>query len=94
MLKKKGSLYYPNKEIRKKAWVNTKSIYKEGNKDPLKFWRKLSKEILWEKDPKKIFVHTPPTFKWFEGGKLNITKNALDRHLKKKKEQGSFNLGT
>ena len=27
-----------------------------------------------------------PEIKWFEGGKLNITNNCLDRHLKKKKK--------
>ena len=90
MLKKKGNLYFPNKEIKNKAWLNTKAIYKEADKNPLLFWKKLSKEILWEKDPKKTFLHTPPTFKWFVGGKLNITQNALDRHLKERKNKVAF----
>lgn len=86
-MKKKGNLYYPSKELKKTAWVNKKSIYKEANKDPIKFWERLAREIHWFKKPKKTFEHNPPYFKWFLGGKLNITQNALDKNLAENKNK-------
>ena len=84
---KKGELYYPGKEFQKKAFLNNNKIYKEAAKDPLKFWDKIAKEILWQKPWEKTFVHNPPYIKWFDKGELNITENALDRHLKDKKDK-------
>ncbi|XOB40689.1 MAG: acetate--CoA ligase [Candidatus Nealsonbacteria bacterium] len=84
---KKNKLYYPGKELKNKAWVKNNSIYIKGGKNPIKFWGELAKEILWFKSPKKTFIHQPPYFKWFVGGKLNITQNALDRNLKERKNK-------
>ena len=39
---KKGELYYPTEEFKKKAWVNDAKIYKEASRDPVKFWEKLA----------------------------------------------------
>ncbi|MBZ9577894.1 acetate--CoA ligase [Patescibacteria group bacterium] len=84
---KKGNLYYPSKEFKKKAWVNNKAIYKKASRNPKKFWEDLAKDLLWFKKWRKVFVHKPPYFKWFVDGKLNITQNALDRNLEKKKNK-------
>lgn len=81
---KKGDLYYPTKEFQKKAWINDNKIYKEAGKDPIKFWEKLAEELIWQKKWDKAFEHSPPYFKWFVGGKINITENALDANLKER----------
>jgi acetyl-CoA synthetase len=78
---KKGNLYFPTKEIKKRAWVKEEKIYREAEKNPIKFWENLAKEIYWRKKWEKVFEHKPPYFKWFLGGKLNITENCLDRNL-------------
>jgi len=72
---KKGDLYFPTKEFKKRAWVKDKKIYKEATKDPVKFWEKLAKELYWVKLWEKAFEHKPPYFQWFLGGKINITSN-------------------
>jgi len=78
----KGS-YLPTNALKKKAWVNNKRIYREANKNPVKFWAKLAREgIDWFKKWKKNYEWKPPYFKWFIGGKLNASYNALDRHIK------------
>ncbi|MGB2762197.1 MAG: acetate--CoA ligase [Minisyncoccales bacterium] len=77
---KKGDLYYPSKEIKNSAWLNNEKIYKEGEKDPIKFWENLAKEIFWFKKWKKGFVHNPPYFQWFVGGKINITSNIFEHN--------------
>ncbi len=81
---KKGDLYFPTQEFQKRAWVSDKKIYQEAGKNLIKFWEKLAKELFWSKKWKKVFEHKPPYFKWFLGGKLNITENCLDRNLPKK----------
>jgi len=84
---KKGDLYYPAKEFKKSALVNDKKIYKKALRNPEKFWEGLAKELVWFKKWTKVFSHKPPYFKWFLNGKINITVNALDRHLADKKNK-------
>lgn len=84
---KKGGLYYPSKEFKKKALLNNKEIYKRAAKNPKKFWEGLAKELFWFKKWEKVFVHKPPYFKWFVNGKINITQNALDRNLEKRRNK-------
>ncbi len=81
---KKGDRYYPNKEMKKIAWITNPKIYREGEKDPIKFWGKLAKEgIVWEKEWDKTYAEKIPYFQWFKRGKLNFCVNAVDRHLDK-----------
>lgn len=77
---KKGDLYWPSEEFKKKAWLKDKSIYQEANRDPVKFWEKLAEELVWFKKWKKGFVHRPPRFQWFTGGKINITHNIFEKN--------------
>ena len=73
-------MYYPTKEFQKRAWINDKKIYQKADKDPIKFWEKLAQELFWFKKWKKGFSHCPPYFRWFEGGKINITSNIFERN--------------
>mgnify|MGYP001578780609 FL=1 len=84
---KKGELYFPGKNFQKKALINNGSIYKKGFEDPVKFWEELAKELAWIKKWDSAFIHEPPYFKWFSGGKINIAQNALDRNLEKRKNK-------
>lgn len=70
-------------------WLNIKSfeeykeVYKESEKDRLKFWEHEAGTFYWRKSWDKVHSggFEKGDIKWFEGGKLNITENALDRHL-------------
>ena len=42
---KKGDLYYPTEEFKKKAWIKDDKIYAEAAKDPVRFWEKLAEEL-------------------------------------------------
>jgi acetyl-CoA synthetase len=86
-LKRKGDLYYPTRKFKKLALVSDKKIYKRANKNPKKFWGNLAKDLIWFKKWRRVFVHKPPYFEWFRGGKINITINALDGHLEDKKNK-------
>lgn len=66
---------FPGKKL-KEEWE--KSI-----KNPQEFWAEKAKAIDWFKTWDKVLDDSnPPFYKWFPGGKLNISYNALDRHLK------------
>lgn len=86
-MQKRGDSYYPSEDFKKKAWVNNEKVYKEASKNPVKFWEKLAKDLVWRKKWKKGFEDKAPYIKWFLGGKLNITESALDQNLKKNKEK-------
>ena len=78
-MKKVGDLYYPSEEFQKKAWINNKKIYEDAKKDPVAFWEKLAGELFWFEKWQKGFVHQPPYFQWFQGGKINITENIFKK---------------
>jgi acetyl-CoA synthetase len=77
---KKGDLYFPTKEFQKKAVISDPKIYQKAIKDPVKFWEKLAKGLFWFERWKKTFEHEPPYFKWFLGGKINITTNIFEKN--------------
>lgn len=59
------------------------SAYKKSVDDPEAFWGDIASNFLWKKKWDKVLSwdFSKPEIKWFEGGKLNITENCLDRHL-------------
>ncbi|MEK6918063.1 MAG: acetate--CoA ligase [Nanoarchaeota archaeon] len=83
---KKGKVFWPSDEMKKIAWINNSSIYKDAEKNPVKFWDDLAKQgLVWEKlwNEKNTYIEKLPYFWWFKGGQLNFSVNALDRHLTK-----------
>ena len=56
---------------------------KKFNKNPEKFWSEIANHFLWKKKWLNTlkFDFKKPEVKWFEGGKLNITENCLDRYV-------------
>ena len=65
------------------------SQYKDSVDNPEKFWATVADDFVWRKKWDKVLqwdFHKPEV-KWFQGGKLNITENVLDRHLPKRSGQ-------
>jgi acetyl-CoA synthetase len=57
------------------------SIYDEAEADRLGFWAKQAESLHWGKKWDRVLDWQPPFAKWFVGGKLNASFNALDRHV-------------
>ena len=57
------------------------SLYDEAEKDPVAFWEQQASELVWERRWDKALEWNPPFAKWFVGGKINASVNALDRHI-------------
>ena len=89
-MKKVGELYWPEAGGKKRAWLNSKSVYAAAEKNPVKFWGNIAGELVWRIKWKKIYVDTPPRVRWFSGAKLNITENCLDRHLAARKNKAAI----
>jgi len=83
-VEKKGNKYWPSNAMKKVAFMSDPTIYKEAEKNPVKFWGKLAREgINWIEEFKdeNTYIEKLPYFWWFKGGKLNFCVNAVDRHL-------------
>ncbi|WP_224997784.1 acetate--CoA ligase [Cesiribacter sp. SM1] len=65
-------------------------IYRKSIREPELFWEEVAEEhFAWRKRWNKVLEwdFSKPEIKWFEGAKLNITENCIDRHLLGKGEK-------
>jgi len=64
------------------AQANAKAdLYEKADKDRLEFWNQQAQALQWDTNWNKTLEWNPPYAKWFIGGKLNASVNALDRHV-------------
>ena len=86
---KKQEIYPPSKEFSAHAYVKNKKeyeeLYRQSITDPGDFWAEMAEENIswfkkWNKVVERDFHKTE--VEWFIGGKLNVSYNCLDRHLK------------
>ena len=74
--------FEPPSEFRDKALWSDPSIYEEAERDPVAFWERQAEALDWfEKWDQAVDESNPPFYKWFTGGKLNVSHNCLDRHV-------------
>jgi acetyl-CoA synthetase len=60
-------------------------VYRKSIREPELFWEEIAEEHFnWYKKWDKVLSwdFKKPEVKWFEGAKLNITENCIDRHLR------------
>lgn len=75
------------------AWINNDqylAMYKRSVEDPEGFWAEQADQfITWSKRWDKVldWDFTKGYIRWFEGGKLNVSENCLDRHLATRGDQ-------
>ncbi|MEO7991472.1 MAG: acetate--CoA ligase [Chryseolinea sp.] len=57
--------------------------YKRSIETPEAFWADVASDFVWRKKWDNVLTwdFNKAEVKWFEGGKLNITENCIDRHL-------------
>ncbi|MBP7897666.1 MAG: acetate--CoA ligase [Candidatus Planktophila sp.] len=64
------------------AQANAKAdIYTTADADRLAFWESQARELTWDQPWSTVLDWQVPYAKWFVGGKLNASVNALDRHV-------------
>src|SRR6202012_5616092 len=69
--------------MRIRTFPEYEEAYKKSVEQPEQFWKEIADNFDWRKKWDKILEwnFTEPKIKWFQGAKLNITENCLDRHL-------------
>lgn len=68
-----------------KNFEEYQDAYKRSVDNPEQFWGEIAENFFWKRKWTNVlnWNFTEPSIKWFEGGKLNITENCLDRHIYK-----------
>ena len=73
---------YPGKMDKNAQRMLLKAEWEKSIKNPQEFWAEKANAIDWFKTWDKVLDDSnKPFYKWFAGGVLNISYNALDRHL-------------
>ncbi len=81
-------VFYPPEKLSEKAYIKSpdgyKKIYQRSIDDPEGFWGEMAEQLHWYKKWDRVLVEDFKEAKhqWFVGGKLNVSYNCLDRHLK------------
>jgi len=86
--------YYPSEEFVAQANVNDKSIYDRFSLDNFPDCFKEYADLLdWDETwHTTLDTSDAPLWKWFVGGKLNVSYNCLDRHLAKNKNKTAIHF--
>jgi acetyl-CoA synthetase len=72
----------PPEEFRKQALLSDPAIYEEAERDWQGWWARHARELHWFKEWDQVLDDSdPPFYKWFVGGRLNVSYNCLDRHV-------------
>jgi acetyl-CoA synthetase len=72
----------PPESFVKEALVSDDSLFREAEADVEGFWAKQATSLLdWFEPPQRTLTWELPFARWFEGGKLNVSYNCLDRHV-------------
>ena len=93
MLKEK---YYPNRKLAKEARIKNMCEYHElmewAKEDYEGFWDSFAKEkIDWIEPYERVLDESnAPFYKWFVGGKLNVTSQCIDRHIEVRKNKAAI----
>jgi len=81
-------VFNPSAEFQSNALINSRERYQElyqrSIEDPDGFWAEQAGRLDWIEKWDKVqeFDFVDAEIKWFEGGKLNVSYNCLDRHVK------------
>ena len=82
-------IFHPSKDFSNRAIIRNikelETLKDQAKDDPIEFWKTYAdSEIDWFEPFQTVLdKDNAPFFKWFSEGKLNITYNCLDRHIKK-----------
>jgi acetyl-CoA synthetase len=74
--------FEPPPEFRDGAAISSPDVYARASRDPERYWAEQADLLEWSTPYSTVLEWTPPHAKWFTGGKLNVSVNCLDRHVR------------
>jgi len=72
----------PSRAWQTTANVTDPDIYASAARDPEAFWAGFAAELEWMRPWDSVLQWNPPHARWFDGGKLNVSVNCVDRHMR------------
>ncbi len=81
-LLQEGRTFRPAKEFAKEALTATTELYEDAEHDWQGFWAAQALQLDWHEEWHTILDWQLPYAKWFVGGRLNVSENCLDRHVR------------
>ncbi|MFL5581395.1 MAG: acetate--CoA ligase [Gemmatimonadaceae bacterium] len=72
----------PSDAFRRTAHVASRELYEVATRDPEQYWAGLASELEWFRKWDRVLDWDPPRAKWFTGGRLNVSVNCVDRHVR------------
>ncbi|MDP5170407.1 MAG: acetate--CoA ligase [Bacteroidia bacterium] len=68
------------------------TLYRQSVENPEGFWAEVASTFYWQKPWDKVLQwdFRDLNVRWFDGAKLNITENCLDRHLETRGDQVAY----
>jgi hypothetical protein len=74
-----------------KYLINYEQAYNHALLDPIAYWKDQAQFVKWNQFPSTILQVDDLHFhKWFPDGKINITEQCLDVHLKDRSNQIAY----
>ncbi|MFB2120411.1 acetate--CoA ligase [Parapedobacter sp. 2B3] len=72
-------------DLQIKSFDEYQRVYQNSVENPDGFWAGIAEHFYWRRKWNNVlnWNFKEPNIKWFEGAKLNITENCLDRHIYK-----------
>ena len=75
-------VFEPPKEFVERALISDESVHEKAARDPEGWWAEQAGALDWfERWDTVLDESEAPFYKWFTGGRLNASYNALDRHV-------------
>ena len=75
-------LFPPPQECSQNANIADPDIYQRAAKDPEAYWAQAAESLEWIRKWDRVLDWNPPIAQWFIGGKINVSVNCLDRHVR------------
>jgi acetyl-CoA synthetase len=75
--------------LRIQTFEEYQETYKRSVNNPEAFWAAIADHFVWKKKWDRVLEwnFSEPRVRWFDGAKLNITENMLDRHLEQRSDK-------
>jgi acetyl-CoA synthetase len=75
-------VFEPPEKFVERALIADESAHEEAARDPEAWWARQAEELDWSEPWDTVLDESEaPFYKWFTGGRLNASYNALDRHV-------------
>ncbi len=72
----------PPEHFKRTAHVTSQELTDYAARDPEGFWAGMAADLEWYRKWDTVLEWKPPHCKWFLGGKLNVSVNCVDRHVR------------